>query len=158
MLLKSQSWFCVNRWTDLLLDLSELIEVYLIYAHPNFHSYSYCIQFNIHLFLKSTQKLQKLSCGNTFSFRFRNSRNSNVHLEASPVQSKQKAQEHTCKPEIAAMKTRNFHMTVSRQGTYTHTHTNTHIQAGNSCNENAEFSHGRWSFFMHEKTTKYLVL
>ena len=107
MLLKSQSWFCVNRWTDLLLDLSELIEVYLIYAHPNFHTYSYCIQFNIHLFLKSTQKLQKLSCGNTFSFRFGNSRNSDVHLEAGPVRSKQ----HTCKPEIAAMKTRNFHTT-----------------------------------------------
>ena len=111
MLLKSQSWFCVNRWTDLLVDLSELIEVYLIYAHPNFHTYSYCIQFNIHLFLKSTQKLQKLSCGNTFSFRFGNSRNSDVHLEAGPVRSKQKAQEHTCKPEIAAMKTRNFHTT-----------------------------------------------
>ena len=67
MLLKSQSWFCVNRWTDLLVDLSKLIEVYLIYAHPNFHSYSNYIQFNIHLLLKSTQKLQKLSCGNTFS-------------------------------------------------------------------------------------------
>ena len=67
MLLKCQSWFCVNRWTDLLVDLSKLIEVYLIYAHPNLQSYSYYIQFNIHLFLKSTQKLQKLSCGNTFS-------------------------------------------------------------------------------------------
>ena len=29
---------------------------------------------------------------------------------------------------------------------------------GNSCNENAEFSHGGWSFFLHEKMTKYLVL
>ena len=50
----SQSWF----WKDLLADLSELIEVYLIYAHPNFHTYSYFIQFNIHLFLKSIQKLK----------------------------------------------------------------------------------------------------
>ena len=58
MLLKSQSWFCINRWTDLLVDLSELIEVYLIYAHPNFYTYSYFIQFNIHLFLKSIQKLK----------------------------------------------------------------------------------------------------
>ena len=95
------------------------------------------------------QKLQKLSCGNTFSFRFGNSRNSDVHLEAGPVWSKQKAPEivalskkkNKSKPEIAAMKTRNFHTTVSRHGTYTHTHTNTHIQAGNSRNETAEFSH-----------------
>ena len=58
MLLKSQSWFCIDRWTDLLVDLSELIEVYLIYAHPNFYTYSYFIQFNIHLFLKSIQKLK----------------------------------------------------------------------------------------------------
>ena len=58
MLLKSQSWFCINRWTDLLVNLSELIDICLIYVHPNFHTYSYFIQFNIHLFLKSIQRLK----------------------------------------------------------------------------------------------------
>ena len=64
----SQSWF----WKNLLVDLSELIEVYLIYAHPNFHTYSYFIQFNIHLFLKSIQKLklQNVVTGNREHIQF----------------------------------------------------------------------------------------
>ena len=31
-------------------------------------------------------------------------------------------------------------------------------QVGNSRNENAEFLHSEWTFLLHEKTTKYLIL
>ena len=45
----------MNSWTDLQVDLSDLIAVHLIYLNPNFHSHSYFIQFDIHLFLKSIE-------------------------------------------------------------------------------------------------------
>jgi hypothetical protein len=43
----------MNGWTDLQVNLSEPIVAHLIYLNPNFHSHTYFIQFDIHLFLKS---------------------------------------------------------------------------------------------------------
>jgi hypothetical protein len=45
----------MNGWTDLRVGLSDLIAVHLIYLNPKFHSHSYFIQFDIHLFLKSIE-------------------------------------------------------------------------------------------------------
>ena len=35
---------CITSWTDLQVDLSELIAAHLIYMNPNSHSHSYFIQ------------------------------------------------------------------------------------------------------------------
>jgi hypothetical protein len=43
---------CIDSWTDLWVDLSEPVAAHLIYLNPNFHSHTYCIWFDIHLFLK----------------------------------------------------------------------------------------------------------
>ena len=43
----------MSDWTDLLVNLNEPIAVHLIYSHPNFHTNSYFIQFDIYLLLKS---------------------------------------------------------------------------------------------------------
>ena len=126
----SQSWFCINRRKDLLVDLSELIEVYLIYAHPNFHTYSYFIQFNIHLFLKSIQKLklQNVATGNREYIPFQIRKYPQLTSTSKPARpgpnKKQSKQTHTHKPEIAAMKARNFQhdCRVARRSTYIHTH------------------------------------
>jgi hypothetical protein len=45
----------MNGWTDLRVDLSDLIAVHLIYLNPNLHSHSYFIQLDIYVFLKSTE-------------------------------------------------------------------------------------------------------
>ena len=127
----SQSWFCINRWTDLLVDIGELIEVYLIYAHPNFHTYSYFVQFNIHLFLKSIQKLQlqNVTTSNREHIQFRSRNTHNWWAPQSQpglVQIKSRANKHTYKLEIAAMKAWNFHMTLLHCALQ-HIHTHTYI-------------------------------
>ena len=49
---------CINSWTDLQVDLSELIPAHPIYMNPNFHSHSCFIQWDIGFLLKSIEILK----------------------------------------------------------------------------------------------------
>jgi hypothetical protein len=49
---------CINGWTDLGVDLSELIAAHLIYMNPKFHGHSVYIQCDISLLLKSTENFK----------------------------------------------------------------------------------------------------
>ena len=44
---------CMNGWTDLQVDLSELVAAHLFYMNLNFHGHSFIIQCDISILLKS---------------------------------------------------------------------------------------------------------
>ena len=46
---------CMNGWTDLQVDLSELVAAHLVYMNLNFHGHSFIIQCDISILLKSIE-------------------------------------------------------------------------------------------------------
>ena len=46
---------CMNGWTDLQVDLSELVAAHLFYMNLNFHGHSFIIQCDISILLKSIE-------------------------------------------------------------------------------------------------------
>ena len=46
---------CINGWTDLQVDLSELVAAHLVYMNLGFHGHSFIIQCDISILLKSIE-------------------------------------------------------------------------------------------------------